>query len=397
MNAHGPLPLDGVRVIDISSLGPGPFSSMLLADYGADIVWVRRPNPETFDPGPMFSRGKRTIVLDLKAEPGPEVIKRLVRDADVFLEGYRPGVAERLGIGPDVLMAENPRLIYTRLTGYGQTGPYASRVGHDINYISVGGGLGAIGRSEPTPPLNILGDFAGGSLNAVLGVLLALLQRQQTGKGQVVDAAMVDGVALLLSAQLAFHADGKWGGRGSSDLSGNAPYYAAYECADGKWYSLGAIEDRFYVQAIAALGLQGVATTDRSDPVNWSRLRELFAGAFARQPRKHWIDVFSAIDGCGSPVLEIEELPDDPHLRARGSIAIHEGRVQAAPAPRFGTAPFPIRSRPDGADTLGVLRDLGVTPAEIAAWQAGGALPDGACCTEPTGNDDLIQPHPQPQ
>jgi len=352
---------------------------MLLADYGADVVWVRRPNPETFDPGPMFSRGKRTMVLDLKSEQGPEVIKRLVRDADVFLEGYRPGVAERLGIGPDVLMAENPRLVYTRLTGYGQTGPYASRVGHDINYISVGGGLGAIGRSEPTPPLNILGDFAGGSVNAVLGVLLALLQRQQTGRGQVVDAAMVDGVALLLSAQLAFHADGKWGGRGSSELSGNAPYYAAYECADGKWYSLGAIEDRFYVQAVRALGLQDIATADRSDPANWPPLRELFAEAFARQPRKHWVEVFSAIDGCGSPVLEIEELLDDPHLRARGAIATHDGRVQSAPAPRFGTAPFPIRSRPNGADTLGVLRDLSVTPAEIAAWAAAGALPDGTC------------------
>lgn len=371
-----PLPLDGIRVIDVSSLGPGPFCSMLLADYGAEVISVRRPDPEPFDPGPMFSRGKRTIVVDLKADGGPDVIRRLVRESDVFLEGYRPGVMERLGVGPKVLLTENPRLIYARLTGYGQTGPYASRVGHDINYISIGGGLGAIGRDAPVPPLNILGDFAGGSTNAVLGILLALLQRRETGAGQVVDAAMVDGVALLLSAQLAFNAKGSWEGRGRSELSGNAPHYAAYECADGRWFSIGAIEERFYREVLDALGVEESNVPDRSDPANWPHLRRLFATAFAQHPRAHWTALFSTIDACGSPVLEIDELADDPHLRARGSVLTQDGVVQAAPSPRFGATAFPTRSKPAAPDTKGVLHDLGISDDEVAGWASSGALPD---------------------
>jgi alpha-methylacyl-CoA racemase len=373
-----PLPLAGIRVIDVSSLGPGPFCSMLLADYGAEVISVRRPDPEPFDPGPMFSRGKRTIVVDLKAESGPAVIRNLVRRSDVFLEGYRPGVMERLGIGPDALMAENPRLVYTRLTGYGQTGPYASRVGHDINYTSIGGGLGAIGLDAPVPPLNILGDFAGGSVNAVLGILLALQQRHQTGVGQVVDAAMVDGVALLLSAQLAFDARGMWEGRGESELSGNAPHYSAYECADGKWYSIGAIEERFYREVLDALGFDESVIPDRNDPANWPDIRKQFAAAFAQQPRDHWTALFSKVDACGSPVLEINELVNDPHLQARGSVVTYDGLVQAAPSPRFGATPFPIRSKSEAPDTLGVLRDLGIADNDVADWVSGGALPDAA-------------------
>jgi alpha-methylacyl-CoA racemase len=374
--APGALPLAGIRVIDVSSLGPGPFCSMLLADYGAEVITVRRPDPEPFDPGPMFARGKQTIVVDLKSPAGPDVIRQLIRRSDVFLEGYRPGVMERLGLGPDVLMADNPALIYTRLTGYGQTGPYASRVGHDINYTSIGGGLGAIGRAEPVPPLNILGDFAGGSVNAVLGVLLALLQRHESGAGQVVDAAMVDGVALLLSAQLAFDALGKWEGRGRSELGGNAPHYAAYECADGKWYSIGAIEERFYLAAVGALGFDPATIPDRNDPANWPRLQAMFAAVFIEAPRDHWTELFATIDGCGSPVLEINELVDDPHLRARQSIVTHDSVVQVAPAPRFGATPFPVNSKPAGTDTAGVLGRLGFDDGVIGDWTAGGALPD---------------------
>jgi alpha-methylacyl-CoA racemase len=349
---------------------------MLLSDYGAEVITVRRPDPEPFDPGPMFSRGKQTIVVDLKADDGPDVIRALIGRSDVFLEGYRPGVMERLGLGPDVLMAANPRLIYTRLTGYGQTGPYATRVGHDINYTSIGGGLGAIGRDEPVPPLNILGDFAGGSVNAVVGILLALFQRQSSGLGQVVDAAMVDGVALLLSAQLAFDAMGKWEGRGRSELGGNAPHYSAYECADGRWYSLGAIEHRFYVAAVTALGFDLDRIPERADPANWPVLRAMFAAAFAQHPREHWTELFATVDGCGSPVLDIDELVDDPHLRARGSVVTHDGLVQAAPAPRFGATPFPVRSKSGAPDTVGVLRALGIAEAAIADWASGGALPD---------------------
>jgi alpha-methylacyl-CoA racemase len=371
-----PLPLSGIRVLDISSLGPGPFCSMLLADYGAEVITVRRPDPESFDPGPMFSRGKRTIVVDLKSARGGEVIRELARRSDVFLEGYRPGVTERLGVGPDDLMAVNPRLVYARLTGYGQTGPYAARVGHDINYTAIGGGLGAIGRDEPVPPLNILGDFAGGSVSAVLGILLALLQRQDSGVGQVVDAAMVDGVALLLSAQLAFDAMGKWEGRGRSELGGNAPHYSAYECADGKWYSLGAIEERFYLAALQALGFDPAAVPDRADPANWPRLHAMFAEVFAQRSRGDWERRFARIDACGAPVLEIEELIDDPHLSARGSVVRHDGIVQAAPAPRFGERPFPVNSKPSSPDTLGVLTSLGIEADRVAAWTSGGALPD---------------------
>jgi alpha-methylacyl-CoA racemase len=283
---------------------------------------------------------------------------------------------ERLGIGPAVLMADNPGLIYTRLTGYGQTGPYASRVGHDINYTSIGGGLGAIGRDEPVPPLNILGDFAGGSVNAVLGIVLALLQRYESGAGQVVDAAMVDGVALLLSAQLAFDAMGRWEGRGRSELGGNAPHYSAYECADGKWYSIGAIEERFYRAAVAALGFDSATLPDRDDPANWPTLHAMFAAVFAEQPRDHWTALFATIDGCGSPVLEINELVADPHLRARGTVVTHDGLVQVAPAPRFGATPFPVHSKPAGPDTVGVLRRLGFDDDEVAGWVTGGALPD---------------------
>ena len=218
-------------------------------------------------------------------------------------------------------------------------------------------------------------------MNAVLGVLLALEHRHQTGAGQVVDAAMVDGVALLLSAQLAFHAKGMWEGRGRSELSGNAPHYSAYECADGKWYSIGAIEERFYRQVLDALGLDEAVVPDRNDPGNWPQLRQLFATAFARHPRDHWTELFATRDGCGSPVLEIDELADDPHLRARKSVVTHDGVVQAAPSPRFGATAFPTRSKPAGPETLGVLHDLGVTDDDVAEWVSGGALPDaiGAC------------------
>jgi alpha-methylacyl-CoA racemase len=379
----GRLPLAGIRVIDVSSLGPGPFCSMLLADYGAEVVTVRRPDPEPFDPGPMFARGKQTIVVDLKAEDGPEVIRELTRRSDVFLEGYRPGVMERLGLGPDVLMADNPRLIYTRLTGYGQTGPYAPRVGHDINYISIGGGLGAIGRDEPAPPLNILGDFAGGSVNAVLGILLALLERRESGAGQVVDAAMVDGVALLLSAQLAFAAMGKWEGRGRSELGGNAPHYSAYECADGRWFSVGAIEQRFYLAMVEALGLDHTTLLSRDDPANWPKLRDTFATVFAQHSRDYWTARFATIDGCGSPVLEIDELAEDPHLKARGSVVTHDGIAQAAPAPRFGATAFPVHSKADGPDIFGVLRRLGFDDGDVNRWAASRALPDAGLSPTP--------------
>jgi alpha-methylacyl-CoA racemase len=368
-------------VLDLSALGPGPFCSMLLADYGADVVSVVRPNPEPFDPAPMFSRGKRTVVVDLRADGGPEVLRRLAGGVDVFLEGFRPGTMERRGLGPEQLLADNPRLVYARLTGYGQRGPYAMRAGHDITYIAVAGALGAIGRTEPIPPLNIVGDFAGGSVNAAMGIALALFERERTGRGRVVDAAMVDGAALLMMAQLAFHGLGQWDGLGTSTLSGNAPYYGSYRCADGRWFAVGAIEDRFYLELLGLLGLDPTGVADRDDPANWPHLREQFASVFAAEPRDHWTKVFGDSDACGAAVLAIDELVDDPHLSARSTVVVHDGLAQPSPAPRFGTAgstldPLPVRSRPSGPTTRAVLAQSGFSDAEIDDYARRGALPD---------------------
>jgi alpha-methylacyl-CoA racemase len=354
---------------------------MLLADHGADVVSVVRPNPETFDPAPMFSRGKRTLVVDLRADGGPEVIRRMAGSADVFLEGYRPGTMERRGLGPELLTADNPRLVYARLTGYGQSGPYAMRAGHDINYIAVGGPLGAIGTTEPVAPLNIVGDFAGGSVNAAMGIILALFDRERTGRGRVVDAAMVDGAALLLTAQIAYHGMGAWDGLGSSVLSGNAPHYGVYRCADGRWFSVGAIEARFYAELVEQLGLDPLELPDRDDPANWPQLRARFAEIFISQPRDHWVKLLGDTDACGAPVLEIDELADDPHLRGRRTIVDHDGLVQPSPAPRFGNGgaapdPLPVTSRPGGPTTRAVLTAYGFSDSEIDAYARRGALPD---------------------
>ncbi|WP_375476527.1 CaiB/BaiF CoA transferase family protein [uncultured Jatrophihabitans sp.] len=362
-------PLRGIRVLDVSSLGPGPFCSMLLADHGADVVCVERPQRESFDPSMYFSRGKRSIVVDLRAPGGSDVIRRLAGEADVFLEGYRPGAMERRGLGPDILLGDNPRLVYTRLTGYGQTGPYAHRAGHDINYIATAGVLSAVGTDTPVPPLNMLGDFASGSFNALLGIVLALLDRERTGRGQVIDAAMVDGAALLLTAQLAEFSMGRWAGRGTSVLSGAAPYYGAYQCSDGAWFAVGAIEQRFYVQMVAALGLDPAALPDRDDERTWPRLREIFAAAFAVEPRLHWEKKFADVDGCGSAVLELDELADDPHLSARGTVlATDDDGLQAGVAPRLSNSTGELGAVVDvaGRDTEQVLAENGFSAAEIA-------------------------------
>lgn len=377
---RSPSPLHGVKVLDVSGLGPGPFCSMLLSDYGADVVAVERPDPEPFDPSPFFSRGKRSVVVDLRAPGGADVVRRLARTADVFIEGYRPGTMERRGLGPSVLMGENPRLVYARITGFGQSGPYAQQAGHDINFIAVAGALGAIGADRPTPPLNILGDFAAGSLTATLGILLALLERDRSGLGQVVDAAIVDGAAMLLAAQFAEYTVGVWHGLGHSVLSGNAPYYGAYECGDGQWFAVGAIEERFYQNFIKALGLDGEelrSLGDRHDQASWPALRQRIAAAFAEKPREHWAAVFSQVDGCGTPVLGLDELAADPHLRERGTIVTYDGVLQALPAPRLSRSPWRLapRVRERGADTSVVLAEVGFTDDEVRALVAAGTLP----------------------
>jgi alpha-methylacyl-CoA racemase len=255
------------------------------------------------------------------------------------------------------------------------------RAGHDINYIAIGGPLGAIGRSEPVPPLNIVGDFGGGSVNTAMGILLALFERERTGRGRVVDGAMVDGAALLLMAQLAYHGMGAWDGLGSSTLSGNAPYYAAYECADGGWFAVGAIEERFYAQLLEHLDIDPDGIVDRDDPANWPQLRARFAEVFASETRDHWTNVFGESDACGTPVLEIAELADDPHLHARRTVVVHDGLAQPSPAPRLGDPgaapePFALGVRPAGPSTRAVLTEYGFTDDEIDDYRRRGALPD---------------------
>lgn len=372
-------PLDGVRVLDMSALGPGPFCSMLLADYGAEIISVERPESPAFDPAKYFSRGKRSTVIDLRAEGGAEVIARLAEHVDVLLESNRPGTMERRGLGPEVLCERNPTLIYTRLTGWGQDGPYRNRAGHDINYIAVSGALGVIGEADsevPVPPLSLVGDIAGGSMFAVLGITAALYKRAATGVGEVVDAAIVDGSALLNTPQLAEFNAGVWSGRGRNILSGGAPFYGVYQCADGGYFAVGAIEPKFYRQFLGALGLEEFATEDHLDPSNWAGLRKRVGSVFRTKPRSHWTAVFADIDGCGTPVLEVEELMDDVHLRERGTIVSKGEQFVAAPAPRFSRSPGRLRSQPAarGADTKAVLTEAGFSEYEVERLAASGTI-----------------------
>nr|BBX81912.1 CoA transferase [Mycobacterium florentinum] len=370
--------MTGVRVLDLSALGPGPFCSMLLADFGADVVAVERPaTPHPFDPAKSLSRGKRSVVVDLRAPGGAEVIARLADAADVLLESNRPGTMERRGLGPDILCERNPRLIYTRLTGWGQDGPYRDRAGHDINYAAIAGTLGVIGDERPVPPLAMLGDLAGGSLFAALGIVMAIYERTVTGRGQVIDASIADGSALLNLTNLAEFNAGIWAGRGRHILSGSAPFYGPYACADGRFFAVGAIEPKFYANFLGALGIDNVDMSAQLDQARWPELRERIAAVFATKPRAHWSAVFADVDGCGAPVLELDELADDPHLRARATITTApDGSVTAGPAPRLSRTPGRPGPAPraTGADTRDVLRESGFSDEEVSSLIADGTV-----------------------
>lgn len=372
-------PLHGVRVLDMSALGPGPFCSMLLADFGAEVITVERPDPPPFDPARFFARGKRSTVVDLRAPGGTEVIARLADHVDVLLESNRPGTMERRGLGPDVLCARNTRLIYTRLTGWGQEGPYRNRAGHDINYIGVSGALGVVGPAPdlpPVPPLALLGDIAGGSMFAALGITMALLERVVTGRGQVIDAAIVDGAALLNTPELGEFNAGIWAGRGRHLLSGVAPFYGVYECADGGHFAVGAIEPKFYALFLDTLGMADDDPKRQLDPARWPELRARAAELFRNKPRAHWDAAFADIDGCGTPVLGLDELADDAHLRERGTISTLDGELVAAPAPRLSRTPGRIRPRSAGRgmDTRAVLTEAGFDAAELAELAESGTI-----------------------
>ncbi|MER8222203.1 CaiB/BaiF CoA-transferase family protein [Streptomyces sp. NPDC094143] len=368
--AHGPL--TGVRVVELAGIGPGPFAAMLLADLGADVVRVDRPGGPGLAIDPAYdvtNRNKRSVLVDLKAPDGPERVLALAARADILVEGYRPGVAERLGVGPGDCHARNPRLVYGRMTGWGQEGPLAPRAGHDIAYIAPTGTLGMIGRpGEPPPvPANLLGDYAGGSLYLVVGVLAALHHARATGTGQVVDAAIVDGTAHLATMIHGMLAAGGWQDRrGANLLDGGCPYYGTYETVDGRYMAVGALEPRFYAQFLDLLGIEDQGPA-REDVARWGELREEVAARFSSRTRDEWTAVFDGTDACVAPVLSLREAPHHPHLAARGTFTDHGGITQPAPAPRFSTTPTSVRSGParPGADTADVARD----------WDVPGLLP----------------------
>jgi alpha-methylacyl-CoA racemase len=375
-------PLTGVRVIEIASLAPAPFGCMILADLGADVLRVdraERSGPQARVPIDPLSRGRRSIGLNLKEPAAIDVLLRLAENADVLVEGFRPGVAERLGFGPDVCAQRNPRLIFARMTGWGQDGPLAPTAGHDIDYIAISGALGPIGRAgeSPVPPLNLVGDFGGGGMLLALGILAALVERASSGRGQVVDAAMVDGSALLTSFVYGLLASGAWRDeRGGNLLDGGAPFYDTYVCGDGGYVAVGALEPQFYAALLAGLGLTDAGLPAQHDRSGWPVLRERFAATFASKSRDEWAQVFAGTDACVSPVLSLAEAPRHPHATARNAFVEVGGVVQPAPAPRFGRSPagHPAAPPRPGADTDTVLAGLGLADEEIAGLRARGVI-----------------------
>ncbi|TSD62224.1 CoA transferase [Aeromicrobium piscarium] len=363
-------PLAGVRVVELVGIGPGPFAAMMLADLGAEVIRVDRPGGGALSVAPaeqdILARGRPSAAIDLKADRGRETVLRLVERADILLEGFRPGVTERLGLGPGDCHARNPRLVYGRMTGWGQDGPLAQQAGHDINYISVAGGLDPIGRAggPPQVPLNLLGDFGGGAVYLVAGVLAALTHARSTGEGQVVDAAITDGVAHLLSMIVSMQQSGGWGhDRGTNLLDTGAPFYDVYETSDGRWMSVGGLEPQFWAAMEATLAQHGVTDLpDRNDVTQWPDLRERLAEVFATKTQDHWNDIFAPTDACVAPVVPLAEAPEHPHNRARGTYVEHEGLMQPAPAPRFSATPATLTTPPvrPGENTREALASWGI-------------------------------------
>lgn len=378
-------PLAGLRIVEMAGIGPAPFAATLLADMGAELIRVdRREATDLGLPGReakfnVLHRGRRSLAVDVKTEQGREVVKRLATRADALLEGFRPGVMERLGLGPDVLLALNPKLVFARMTGFGQQGPMAQNAGHDINYISLAGALHAIGRKgqAPVPPLNLVGDFGGGGMFLAFGVVCALLEAQKSGLGQIVDAAMVDGAAYLMAPMYGMFAQGSWRDeRGVNVIDGGAPWYNVYQTKDDKWLSVGAIEQRFYAEFVSKLGLDATTLPKQYDRQGWPVLAQRFAEIIASRTREEWEGVFAGSDACVAPVLSLAEVEHHPHNKARDTFVRRDDVLQPAPAPRFSRSgpEFGIPPRPLGADTDAVLGDWGFSAAEIGDLRGAGVV-----------------------
>jgi alpha-methylacyl-CoA racemase len=377
-------PLSGVKVVELAGRGPGPYAGMMLSDMGAEVVRVDRPGEAPRSEVPdqrleLTGRGRRSVIVDLKHEHGRETVLRLAEQADALYEGFRPGVVERLGIGPDECLARNPRLVYARATGWGQEGPLAQSAGHDINYIALAGALEPIGRAgaPPTIPLNLVGDFAGGGQTLAFGIVCGILEARSSGKGQVIDAAMVDGASLLMAMFHGRRLNGTWRDeRGTNYIDSGAPYYDVYETKDHKYVAVGAIEAKFHRELFTRVGLDLDEIPSPLTRADWPRLRARLEEVFRTRTRNEWTTLLQGTDSCYAPVLALGEVADDPHHQARNSFVTVEGVTQPAPAPRFSRTKEEITRRPplSGEHSSEVLRDWGFSGEEVASLRANGAV-----------------------
>ena len=371
-------PLAGIRIIEMAGIGPGPFAGMMLADHGAEVIRVDRPGHQS--PEPVLGRNRKSIVVDLKTPEGISIVRDLVKSADGFFEGLRPGVMERLGLGPETLLADNPKLVYGRMTGWGQTGPYAPAAGHDINYISLAGALHTYGREgeKPTPPINMVGDFGGGGMMLAFGMVSALLSAKTTGKGQVIDCAMTEGAAVLMGMIWGFRGMGAWKDeRGVNMLDTGAHFYDTFECSDGKFISIGSIEPQFYALLRELTGLDADKDFDaQMDQSQWGSLKEKLTALFKSKPRDHWCELMETTDVCFAPVLSMAEAPEHPHNKARGTFAEVGGMVQPMPAPRYSGTPTakPVAAPAAGAHSAELLGSIGFDAARIEALKSAGVI-----------------------
>jgi alpha-methylacyl-CoA racemase len=380
---HGSGPLRGVRVVELAGLGPTPYAGMLLSDMGADVVRVDRPGPPRPQDGPEYAlaRGRRSIVVDMKSPDGVEAVLSLIERADALIEGFRPGVTERLGIGPEPCLARNPALVYARMTGWGTDGPLSHTAGHDLNYLSLTGALTLLQRAPGEPPATppgLIADFAGGGLMVAFGIVCAVFEARRSGAGQVIDASMVDGVASLTTLVYAMAAQSRWtmDAPGSNFCDGGSPYYNSYETSDGRFVAVAATEPQFYAILVERLGLAAEELPDRDDPANWPRLKDLFAEVFGSRSRDEWVAVFDGTDACVTPVLTFGEAREHPHNVGRGTFVEAFGVVQPAPAPRLSRTPASIAGPPPrpGAHSREILAEWGLDASRIQALLDSGAV-----------------------